>query len=150
MKDLNVIVNWITRQIEILLRRKRLQLMEKKLGAVVEADQTTIIYIIMLRRIEQYQKGSYLERLCRISPKFNDMLNEAVARQGHCVMRVKSCSRIEDFNHKGSLSTQGKRRFWEEVDYLLERFEKNELQLLPKVNQQYKCGYKTVKSHYEH
>ena len=96
MKDLNVIVNWITRQIEILLRRKHLQLMEKKgPRAVVEADQTTIIYIMMLHRIEQYQKGSYLECLCRIRPKFNDMLNEAVA-----IKDIELCSRIEDFNHK--------------------------------------------------
>ena len=130
-KALSAIMNWLTRQIDIVLCRKCLQLMEKKPGAVNDTDPT-IINVNAVRRVEFFRPGSKLESYCSVRTKFNDTLNDCVARQDQRILTIRSCTTMDHFDQWGKLSAKGKSLFWFEMDDLLERFDKGGLLLLPR------------------
>ena len=131
-KQLAKIVNWLTRQINIAVCRKKLQVSEKKPGAVC-SDDPTIIYVTMIRRVQQSAKGTKLEKLCRIRPVFNELINEAAARQQNKVMTIKSCNLLEHFDQWGNLTASGREAYWQEVDSLLEQFDQGNLKFNLKI-----------------
>ena len=113
------------------VRRRKLDLGEKNPGAVFGSDPK-IILTKMLRRPQFYPTGSRMEKICTARPKFNDALNEAAAKFDFNIMNVTACTRPDHFEHNGrKLSEAGKNIFWRELDHLLERFDRNEIQLLP-------------------
>ena len=129
--DLAALVNWIGRQIDIMIRCKRLQLSEKRPGAVNQHDPTVIL-VTMLRRALSFQERSRMADVCKLRIKFNELLNEKAARQNFRVSSIKSCTSIEHFDRMGNLSTKGIRNFWEEFNDLLDRFDANKVKLLPR------------------
>ena len=131
-KNLANIVNWLTRQCEIVIRRKQLQIMEKKPGAITE-KQPVLIYATMLRQLEQFQHNSKLAAVCSMRNKFNEILNEAIVRQNNKIMHLKSCITLDHFDCMGNLSSKGKSEIWYEIDEIIERFDKGDpkMKLLP-------------------
>ena len=67
-KNLTNIVNWLMRQCDIYIRRKRLQISEKKPGAVTNG-QPTMIYLPMIRRIERFHRESTMAKICSLHPE---------------------------------------------------------------------------------
>ena len=63
--------------------------------------------------------------------KFNDALNDAVAKVDQYILTINSCSQYKHFDKKGNLSLKGKHDFWWELDDLIDRFEANRVKLLP-------------------
>ena len=49
-KHINAVVNFVTRQVEILVRRKKSQIMEKRPGALAAQTDPTVIYIDMIQQ----------------------------------------------------------------------------------------------------
>ena len=131
-RELAALVNWLTRQIDITIWHKRLQITEKKPGAV-NINDPLIIFTTMIRRPITFPQGSKAESICSLRRKFNEILNEAVARQGNNILTVKSCDAPEHFDRSGKLSTLGRKTYWEEIDYLIERFDHNKVKLFPKL-----------------
>ena len=131
-KALAAIVNWLTQQIDICVRRKHLQILERKPGAIF-GKEPTIIYVQMSRKIASFKPGSKAEIKVNLMSKFNGILNEAVARQNNHVMVIRSCNTLEHFDKWGNLSVKGKVTFWHEMDDLMERFDSNKIQLMPKI-----------------
>ena len=125
-------VNWLTRQIDITVRRKRLNITEKKPGAIANEYEPTIIYTMMVRRPQTYPMGSKMESICSLRTKFNNVLNEAAVRQDAKVLSIRSLSMLEHFDPCGNLSRKGKTAFWYEMDNLIDRFENDGLQLKPR------------------
>ena len=74
-------LTWLTKQAGILTRRKRLQILEKKPGAITNAEDPKIIFTTMIRRAEFYPVGSKMEVVCSLRSKFNEILSAAVAKQ---------------------------------------------------------------------
>ena len=96
-----------------------------------------------MRRASFYPKGSLLEKICVARPKYNDILNEAVARYNNNIMNVTSCNLPEHYNSQGRLTDKGKLAFWQEFDHLMERFDRNQIQLLPARSAQYEAQVRT-------
>ena len=116
-------------QIEIAINRKRLQISTRKPGVIQQGDPK-IIYTMMQRRNERFRAGSKMEVICSIRPKFNDILNDAVAGVNQYILSIRSCCLKDHFDHWGSyLSYKGKIDFWSEMDELLERFDNNQVKL---------------------
>ena len=46
-------------------------------------------------------------------------------------MNVAACSMKHHFNLNGNLSEDGKAVFWRDLDHLIKRYDRNEIQLLP-------------------
>ena len=131
-KNLANMVNWLTRQIDIFIRRKRLQIMEKKPGAVT-GNNPKVIYVTMIRHQERFSRSSRMASICTFRRKFNEMLNEAAARENAYVMNLHACTTLDHFDRQGNLSSWGKSAFWYEVDDTIERFDRRDpkYKLLP-------------------
>ena len=131
-KCLAMMVNWLTHQIDMAIRRKRLKLLEKKPGSVTNEEDPTVIYVNMVKRAKRYIEGSYLAKICTLRAKFNELLNDAAARQGNHVLSIRSLNNEQFFDVKGNLSETGRAAYWWELDELIEMFELKKVKLLPK------------------
>ena len=87
-KVLLQVVNWLTRQIDILIRWKRLQILEKRPGAVYNQYHPAVIYVMMLKHPHHFKEGSWIEVVCGLRTKFNAILNDAAARQDAYVLSI--------------------------------------------------------------
>ena len=130
-KGLALNVNWLAKQVDLTLRCKRLQNREKCPGSVI-ADLPKVIYVMMIRRIECYPDGSRMTKLCTLCNKFNDLLNEAMARRNGHILSIRSLNLPQHFDKFGNLSTVGKEAFWIEMDELIEKFDHDRIKLEPR------------------
>ena len=112
------------------IKKKAIHLLEKKPGAVTGCP-TTPIFVKMLRRIGHFNEKSKMAKICALRAKFNDALNDAVAKVDQRILTINSCSMYEDFERDGSLSRKGRIAFWQELDNLIERFDMKKIKLLP-------------------
>ena len=113
------------------IRCKRASLMEKKPGSIYGSDPT-VIYVCMIRRIDlNLKQGSRKHEVFVMRARFNDALNQAVARDNQTIMTINSCNTSSHFSHLGDLSDKGKEDLWLEIDYLLEKYDRKEIKLLP-------------------
>ena len=85
----------------------------------------------MLRCAEFYSLNCILGKVCSCRTKFNEVVNAVAAENGHYIMNVTTCSGPEDYDICHNLSPVGAKHFWRELDHLMERFDRNEIQLLP-------------------
>ena len=122
-KNLANIVNWLARQCDILIHRKKLQISEKKPGASMGRNFPVCIFTTMLRRLEMFNRESNIARACAMRPKFNEIINEAAACQNYKVMDIHSCNTLDHFDRWGELTSKGKAVMWYEIDDLMERFD---------------------------
>ena len=118
-KALAEVTNWLTIQISIVIQRKKLELNAKKLGVVYSGDPK-VIYVQMLRQTEMYKQGSHMQQVCKLRPKFNESLNQAVARLDQNLLHIRSCDAESHFDDRGNLSLKGKHAFWHKIDELLD------------------------------
>ena len=105
-----------------MIRRKRLQITEKKPGAI-EGEHPEIIYANMIRRVQRYHWQSKIAMACSLRNKFNNILNEGASKQGHKIMNLKACCTLTDFDASGNLTLSGKTVLWHEIDDLMARYE---------------------------
>ena len=131
-KNITALVNWVTRQVDIAVRRKKFQIKAKKLGALGAEADPTIIYIDMIQRPRNLKfTTEKLKSIFSLRYKFNSILHEAIDQQQHRVMSIEACNEVDHYDSAGNLTNKGKIEFWHEVDYLIEEFERNNTKLLP-------------------
>ena len=92
------IIYWMVRQINSIVRRKRLDLLDKKPGSL-SGFTTHIIFVRMLRCLGSFRPGSTLQAICDKRAKLNDALNDAVAKIDQHILTINTCSAYEHFNH---------------------------------------------------
>ena len=124
------LVRWLVRQIVTTIRRKKTDLLEKRPGAVSRFS-TKIIFMRMLRRVGHFPEESKIHNICQLRAKFNDALNDTIAKVDHYIMTITSCNQYQHYDKSGKLSMSGKSAFWSELDDLLQKFEADRIKLLP-------------------
>ena len=117
------------KQIKKLVARKKLQLMEKRPGAVYSGDPK-IIYIRMLHRPMKVEQDQVMNRILSLTSKFNAILNDAVAELDQTIMTVISSSQAEHFDEHGNPTQSEQAQFWWEVNDLLQIFDNNKVKLV--------------------
>ena len=122
--------SWLVKQIYTIVRRRRISITDKKLGAVF-ADDPKIIFVRMMRRYEHQPYHTILGRVFAARAKFNDALNDAVRGAEQFMLTVNNCNSPNHFNTRGDLSMQGSRAFWFEIDDLMDKFDNRKIKLLP-------------------
>ena len=125
-----MLTSWLTRQLNTIIRWKRIELLEKKPGAL-SGFHTKIIFIHMLRRISKMHDDAKISKVYALHPKFNNALNDCAAKLDQYIMTINSCNGYDHFDHCGNLSSKGKKTFWEEIDELIEWFDNGKIKLLP-------------------
>ena len=73
------LVRWLVCQVHLIVHRKRMDLLEKRPGAV-SGSPTELIFVKMLRRIGQFHDKLKMVQICSLRAKFNDALNDAVVK----------------------------------------------------------------------
>ena len=144
-KAIAMLTNWLTRKIDIAVRRKLCQIRARKPGAIGSVDDPTIIYIDMIHRPQQRGMDKKLVEMCSVKYKFNRILHESIEAQGHRVICIPTCNDAKYFDNHGNLTNVGKINFWREVDDLLERFDRDKVKLLPKLHKKYQEPQNTHK-----
>ena len=79
-KALNSLTNWVVRQMNTIVRCKRLDLWEKKPGSL-SGYSTNIIFVKMIQRVGNFNPELRMYGVCALRPQFNDALNDAVAKK---------------------------------------------------------------------
>ena len=82
----------------MIIRHKHITLLDSKPGAV--SGSTKIIFVKMICRIGNFNEQSTTYAVCGLRNKFNDALNDAVAKIGQYILTINSCSAYEDFKKK--------------------------------------------------
>ena len=77
------------------------------------------------------QFSDHLQSIYAMRPRFNDALNDAVAKLNARILTINSCNSYDHFNRNGKLLQKGKEEYWWELDDLLQRFDLNRIKLLP-------------------
>ena len=126
-------VNWLVKNVNLLVTRKRLQLLDKKPGAVYGGDPK-IIFTTMLKRATMYHRGSKMESVCSLRSKFNKILSCAAAKYDNYLLQIKSCISPDHFDSVGNLSSKGKSNFWYEMDELIQKVDTNKVKLIPQLH----------------
>ena len=124
-------VEWLVRQINIHIKRKRLEVLETKPGAVYTSDPK-IVFVTMIRCPVIFDLGSCMEKVVALRSKFNAILNELAEKFENLVLNVEYCQR-EHFDFFGRLNTRGKISYWRDINHQLERFDEKKAgaELLP-------------------
>ena len=144
---IQMVTKWLVRQINTTVRRKRIDLLEKRPGSL-SSFATKIIFVKMLRRIGKYGDNTLASNLNKLRPRFNDALNDAVAKIDHYLLTINSCNAYEDYDKRGLLSIRGKNNFWLELDNLLQRFDCGKIKLLPNPKNPPRYGQKSHQHHH--
>ena len=133
-KDFLKVLMWFAKQVNIALRCKRLAIAEMRPGAVY-GDHPTVIYIKTLRRPTYYPPSSKIGRICVTRLRFNEALNNTVAKMDNHIMNITYCNQEADFNPYRNLTPQSAKIFWQQLDSLIERFDNRKIELLPAQHQ---------------
>ena len=129
------IINWFVCQINTIIRRKRIEILEKKPGAI-SGCITKVIYVHMIHRIGSFD--SHTESVNNLRSKFNDALNFSAAKVKEHMLTINFCNRSEHFDKKGRLSENGQLAFFQEIDDLIQRLDLDKIKLLPAPYNQHK------------
>ena len=102
-------VDWMVRQISMVVRRKKADLLDKKPGAIY-AGYPVIVFVCMIRRLQNLGKAQS-QKVYLLRAKFNDALNDSVARIEQKIMTINSCNSVDHFDQWGNLSRKGQTCF---------------------------------------
>ena len=131
--NITLVLNSLTREIDIAVRRKYHQILKRKPGALGADTDPAIIYVDFIQRSRRFERDSKINKICNLRFKFNKILHEAADEQGHKVLSIRECSG-HHFDDLGNLTNTGKIAFWKEMDFLLEEFDNDKIKLLPKLH----------------
>ena len=123
-------LNWLIKQIEMVLERKEEAIISKKPGAL-PAESTKIVWIKMLK--QPHSGFRELEKVLALRNHFNNSLEEVLTQKTkfqHYIMSIRAEER--DFYLSGDLINPGQTNFWWEVDLCMKRFDKSQINLKPR------------------
>ena len=115
------VVRYFVRQVDMIMRRKKINSLDKKPGALT-GFTPKVIFVRMLWRVGSFHKDSRMYMIANLRAKFNDCLNDAIAKIDQYILTITSCNTYEHFDVDGNLSSKGKKAFWLELDNLIDRF----------------------------
>ena len=106
-KDFLKVLTWFSKQVNLEIKRKRLDISEKKPGAVY-GEHPTVIYVKTIRRPTYYPPSSKIGRICANRLRFNEAMNVVTRNNEQLIMNVNNCNQESDFNNLGNPTQGGK------------------------------------------
>ena len=125
----------IIKQINLLIRHRRTDLKDKKLGAAIHSSYPKVIWVRMVKRPQFNLENKNTPFSFR--GKFNAMLEERLqdelqqdSKTPHLIMSVEV--QQTDFDFLGGLNSDGQITFWSEINKAMQKLDDNEIKLLPR------------------
>ena len=124
------IVHWISKELQNYLSTRSEQLYAKKAGSVYPG--TRVIWVKMIPRKGLMENFTNHEMdILSGKDKFNAILDEIAERKrNNHVINIISLEN-HHFDQYSCLNHQGKLQYWKEIDYLVKKFDRKEIQLTP-------------------
>ena len=133
-------IGWLFKQIEIMIRCRRMELSDKKPG-VVYSNDPRVVLVDMIPRPHVFPQNSIMQGVMSMQQKFNSVLSDAADHFGFHRLYIECCSSEYQFDRMGNLNVQGQEDMWKEINALLEKFDFKKIQLKLKVNDRVKQDY---------
>ena len=119
-------IDWVMTQMERAVEEKRDEIKKRKPGAI-EPGEPKFIWSKMINRTNGFSN------ILKVRRKFNDAMESCMLdRSFHHIIDVNE--KVSDpvlFDINNRILNLGKRRYWREVDYLIEKFDQQVLTLKP-------------------
>ena len=126
------LLNWLVTKSEMMIRRRKTELFDKKPGAL-SPGSPEFIWLKMLKRPGYHDKWDKIfQHRSTFNCALECMLFNKKGYISNFILSIEVDS--EEFLHGGFLSSSGKQRFWKELDLCIQKFEHREINLKPKNN----------------
>ena len=123
-------VNWLVRQIDIAIQRRKTATLAVKPGALYSTDPK-VIFTTMIKRPLHFPTKSRMEKVVSLRTKFNNAINDAAYDRQHSILSVDVCDSEAHFDLLGNLNHMGQFMFWKQVNFLLQEFDRKNVNLAP-------------------
>ena len=100
-KELLKNVQWLIRQINIEITRKRAEITDAKPGALYSTNPKVVL-LSMIRRPLHFPSRSRMENVVSLCTKFNDALNEVAEKYEYSILTVDACDSENHFDLLGN------------------------------------------------
>ena len=125
---LRAAIHFLIKKIEIMLERRKRELLEKKPGAVLE-DYPKVVWVRILKcLIDLATSHLTLGLRGKFNTALEDNLSKASAKHHLISIEVD----VNDFDQWGKLTTSGMKTFWQEFDKGMKKFDHGEISLHPR------------------
>ena len=124
-------LHYVIKQIDMLIARRRQDLLDKKPGAVFPEGFPKIVWVRMLKRPKLDAPAAI--RTFALRGKFNSILEERLQdgnTDNHFIISIDVP--LHTFDLSGGLTITGKTHFWQEIMAGLEKFCLNKISLRPR------------------
>ena len=120
-------LEWLIRQIEKAIDRKKNMMREIKPGSVI-VGEPKMIWIKMIKRPNN-------EELLCLREKFNEILEDILAtRRDSYIMSAEEFLDNSNFSRLNDLTVTGREHYWKAVDSLIMKFDKQMVSLKPQAS----------------
>ena len=103
-------IEWLFRQISIVIKRKHAELSDKKPDAVYSSDPKVVV-VDMLKRPLQFPDDSNMQFTAQLRSRYNSIVNDAAQHFGFNCMYIESCNSEYLFDKMGNLTSEGKAEY---------------------------------------
>ena len=100
-------LGWLFKQFNILIKRRKIELSDKKPGSVYGNDPKFVLVEMLRRLIMEFLESSTMRAVLGLRKKFNAILNDAAAYFGYHHMYLESCSADYQYDRMGKMNDQG-------------------------------------------
>ena len=132
-------IQWIIKNVNRLFTIRSKDLKRKRPGSVNSDRDTRIIWENILSRptIKDHPDQNRT-KMCAGRPKFNELLNQVISdtRFNHA-LNIRGVTEQNHFTQLGDISTSRQYVYWKELDYIIKKFDRHEINLKPS---QQDCG----------
>lgn len=128
---IGAVIHYLVKQIDMIIERRRMDLLDKKPGSVCQDDQPKIVWVRMLKRPAVVRLDS--SNIYALRGKFNSILEEHIQdgnADNHYIISIEVDN--DNFDLTGNLTTAGQLKFWNEILRGLEKFDTGAIKLKPR------------------
>ena len=123
-------ITWIIQQIEILIQRRKTDLLDRRPGALhLSIDHPSMFWVRMMKRPTAITECS---KIFQMRNKFNNTL-EDILTDAKIDAHILSINVPDnEFDLRGNLTSAGKVTFWRELDQAIRKYDQEKIPLLPR------------------
>ena len=126
---IGAILHHVIEQMDLLIERRKMDLLQKCPGGVIDDEFPKIIWVRMMKR----PQNTEFQHLFSMKGKFNSILEERLLdgkADNHFIISTEVD--LKEFNCSGGLSSAGMTSFWNEINKGMKKFDNDDIMLKPR------------------
>ena len=126
---IGAILHHVIKQMDLLIERRKMDLLQKRPGGVIDDKFPKIFWMRMMKR----PQNTEFQHLFSMKGKFNSILEERLLdgkADNHFIISIEVD--LKEFNCSGGLSSAGMTSFWNEINKGMKKFDNDDITLKPR------------------